>query len=116
MFEEVLIKHVEEHEPLADGDADVFLEEVLVKHVEEHEPLVDSHEDVLLEDESLSDIPEHLFIDQRTGPSTTQHGTYSINQATMVDSSIQPDLYASDKKKRPLYSNPVQGENDSVLA
>jgi len=58
MFEEVLVKHVEEHEPLVDGDADVFLEEVLVKHVEGHEPLVDSDEDVLLEDAFVNHVEE----------------------------------------------------------
>jgi len=60
VLEDVLVKHVEEHEPLVDGDADVLLEAVLVKHVEEREPLVDGDEDVLLEDESVSDIPEHV--------------------------------------------------------
>jgi len=71
---------------------------------------------VLLQDESVSDIPEHVRIDQRTDPSSTQHGTDSINRATMVGSSIQPDSNASDKKKRPLYFTPGQGEDDCVLA
>jgi len=138
VFEEVLIEPVEEHEPLVDGDEDLLLEEVLSKPVEEHEPLVDSHEDLLLENvliesieereplldgdedlllekKSLSDIPEHVLVDQRTGSSTSQGGTYSINRATMVGSSIQPDSNASDKKKRPLYFTPGQGETDSVL-
>jgi len=37
---------------------------------------------------------------QSTGTSTSQRGTYSINRAVMVGSSIQPDSNASDTKKR----------------
>ena len=35
MFEEVLVKHVEGHEPLVDSDEDVLLEDAFVNHVEE---------------------------------------------------------------------------------
>jgi len=42
-------------------------------------------------------------------------GTYSINRAVMVGTSIQPDSNASDTKKRPLYFTPGEGENESAL-
>jgi len=86
---------------------DVF-EEALIPPVAEHESLVDS-------DKSLPDIGEHVLVDQRTGPSTSKRSSHSLNRATMVGRSIQPDSNASDKKKRPLYCTPGQGENESVL-
>ena len=116
LLDEVLSKPFEEHEPPVDGGEDLLLENVLVESVEEREPLLDGDEDRLLEDKSLPDIGEHVLVDQRSGPSTSQRGTYSINRATMVGSSIQPDSNASDKKKRPLYFTARQGENESVLA
>jgi len=98
LLEEVLSKPFEEREPLVDGDEDLLLENVLVESVEEREPLLDGDEDWLLEDKSLPDIGEHVLVDQRTGPSTSKRSTDSINRATMVGSSIQPDSNAYDKK------------------
>jgi len=105
------LEHVTEQE--LSGERGDVLEAVLVKHVEEHEPLLDGDEDVLGEasqhvkaHESLSDIDEHVLVDQRTGPSSTKSKLskdkkiVSINRATMVGSSIQPDSNATDEKKR----------------
>jgi len=79
VFEEVLIEPVEEREPLVDGDENLMLENVLIESVEQCEPLVDGDEDLLFENKFLSDIFEHVRVDQRTGSSTSQRGTYNIN-------------------------------------